>query len=122
MILVLTIIAMTSLGIIAASFIMVLKRGDPVTLLISSLAVLLGGVYYPVQLMPQWLQQLSRLLPITYSLDAMRRTLLADASFQDVMPDIIALAIFGIVLVPMSLLIFRYAVHRAKVDGSLAHF
>ena len=121
-VLVLTIIAMTSLGIIAASFIMVLKRGDPVTLLISSLAVLLGGVYYPVQLMPQWLQQLSRLLPITYSLDAMRRTLLADASFQEIMPDIIALAIFGIVLVPVSLLIFRYAVHRAKVDGSLAHF
>jgi ABC-2 type transport system permease protein len=121
-VLVLTIIAMTSLGIIAASFIMVLKRGDPVTLLISSLAVLLGGVYYPIQLMPQWLQQLSRLLPITYSLDAMRRTLLADASFQDVMPDIIALAIFGLVLVPVSLLIFRYAVHRAKVDGSLAHF
>ena len=121
-VLVLTIIAMTSLGIIAASFIMVLKRGDPVTLLISSLAVLLGGVYYPIQLMPQWLQQLSRLLPITYSLDAMRRTLLANASFQDVMPDIIALAIFGMVLVPVSLLVFRYAVHRAKVDGSLAHF
>ena len=121
-VLVLTIIAMTSLGIIAASFIMVLKSGDPVTLLISSLAVLLGGVYYPVQLMPQWLQQLSRLLPITYSLDAMRRTLLADASFQEIMPDIIALAIFGVVLVPLSLLIFRYAVHRAKVDGSLAHF
>jgi len=121
-VLVLTIIAMTSLGIIAASFIMVLKRGDPVTLLISSLAVLLGGVYYPVQLMPQWLQQLSRLVPITYSLDAMRRTLLADASFQEIMPDIIALAIFGIVLVPVSLLVFRYAVHRAKVDGSLAHF
>ena len=121
-VLVLTIIAMTSLGIIAASFIMVLKRGDPVTLLISSLAVLLGGVYYPVQLMPQWLQQLSRLLPITYSLDAMRRTLLNNASFQEIMPDIIALVIFGVVLVPLSLLIFRYAVHRAKVDGSLAHF
>ena len=121
-VLVLTIIAMTSLGIIAASFIMVLKRGDPVTLLISSLAILLGGVYYPVQLMPQWLQQLSRLLPITYSLDGMRRALLTDASFQEIMPDIIALAIFGIVLVPVSLLIFRYAVHRAKVDGSLAHF
>lgn len=121
-VLVLTIIAMTSLGIIAASFIMVLKRGDPVTLLISSLAVLLGGVYYPVQLMPQWLQLLSRLLPITYSLDAMRRALLTNASFQEIMPDIIALAIFGIVLVPLSLLIFRFAVHRAKVDGSLAHF
>lgn len=121
-VLVLTIIAMTSLGIIAASFIMVLKRGDPVTILVNSVAVLLGGVYYPVELMPLWLQQLSRLLPITYSLDAMRRALLTEASFQEIMPDIIALAIFGTVLVPVSLLIFRYAVHRAKVDGSLAHF
>ena len=121
-VLVLTIIAMTSLGIIAASFIMVLKRGDPVTILINSLVVLLGGVYYPVQVMPQWLQQLSRLIPITYSLDGMRRALLSDASFQEIMPDIIALIIFSIILIPLSLLIFRYAVHRAKVDGSLAHF
>jgi len=121
-VLVLTIIAMTGLGIIAASFIMVVKRGEPVTILISSLATLLGGVYYPVQLMPEALQKLSRLLPITYSLDAMRRALLTDASFQEIMPDIIALVIFCVVLVPLSLLIFRYAVHRAKVDGSLAHF
>lgn len=121
-VLILTIIAMTSLGIIAASFIMVLKRGDPVTLLINSLAVLLGGVYYPVQLMPEWLQRLSRLLPITYSLDAMRRALLSDATFQEIMPDIVALIAFCVLLVPLSLLIFRYAVHRAKVEGSLAHF
>jgi ABC-2 type transport system permease protein len=121
-VLVLTIVAMTSLGIIAASFIMVLKRGDPVTLVVNSVAVLLGGVYYPVQLMPEWLQRLSRLIPITYSLDAMRRALLTDASFQELLPDIVALIVFCVLLIPSSLLIFRYAVHRAKVDGSLAHF
>ena len=121
-ILVLTIVAMTAVGIIAASFIMVLKRGDPVTWLFNSLGLLLGGVYYPVSLMPEWLQKLSWLLPITYSLDGMRRALLTNASFQELWPNIAALLIFSAILVPASLAIFRHAVHRAKVDGSLAHF
>ncbi len=122
LILALTIVAMTAVGIIAASFIMVLKRGDPVTWLFNSVGLLLGGVYYPVSLMPEWLQKLSWLLPITYSLDGMRRALLTDASFQELLPNIVALSIFSAVLVPASLAIFRRAVHRAKVDGSLAHF
>lgn len=121
-ILVLTIITMTAIGIIAASFIMVLKRGDPVTWLFNSLGLLLGGVYYPVSLMPQWLQTLAWLLPITYALDGMRQALLMNASFQDLMPNIVALVVFSVVLVPASLYIFRRAVQRAKVDGSLAHF
>ncbi|MFN2165596.1 MAG: ABC transporter permease [Anaerolineae bacterium] len=121
-ILVLTIIAMSAVGIIAASFIMVLKRGDPVTVVFNSVSLLLGGVYYPIDLMPNWLQTLARLLPITYALDSMRRALLVNASFQDLLPDMIALAFFCLVLVPASLLIFRKAVYRAKMDGSLAHY
>jgi ABC-2 type transport system permease protein len=52
----------------------------------------------------------------------MRRALLTNASFAELMPNIVALLIFSAVLVPASLYIFRRAVHRAKVDGSLAHF
>lgn len=122
LILLLTIIAMTSLGVMAASFIMVLKRGEPVTWIFNSVALLLGGVYYPIQIMPGWLQGLSRLLPITYSLQAMRRALLSDATWAELLPDLAALALFCLVLVPLSLLAFRLAVHRAKVDGSLAHY
>lgn len=122
LILVLTIISMTAIGIVAASFIMVLKRGDPVTWLFNSIGLLLGGVYYPVSVMPDWLQTLSRLIPVTYALDAMRRALLTGATFQELLPDIIALVVFCVVLAPLSLFIFRQAVYRAKVDGSLAHF
>jgi ABC-2 type transport system permease protein len=121
-ILLLTIIAMTSMGIVAASFIMVLKRGDPVTWVFNTASLLLGGVYYPVEILPTWLQALSRLLPITYALEAMRQALLNNASLQELWPDIAALIIFCIALVPLSLLSFRVAVHRAKIDGSLAHY
>jgi len=68
------------------------------------------------------LQHLSRLLPITYSLRAMRLALLKGYSLSALASDILALALFGLVLLPLSLLAFRYAVHRAKVDGSLTQY
>ncbi len=121
-ILILTIITFSSLGIIAASFIMVLKRGDPITWAFNALSVLLGGVYYPISILPDWLQIIARIFPITYTLEAMRKALLTSATFSELLPEIIALSIFSIILLPLSLYIFKYSVRRAKIDGSLTHY
>ena len=117
-----SIVAFASIGIIAAGVIMIVKRGEPITTLFSGFATLVGGVYYPVEIMPDWLQAISHLLPLTYALNAMRRTLLSGASWRDVAPDLLILTAFAAVLFPLSLLIFRYAVQRARADGSLAHY
>ena len=122
LILVLTVVSFSSLGIMAASFIMVLKRGDPVTWIFGTLSSLLGGVYYPLAVMPQWMQAISNLLPITYALRAMRLALLQGASFSELMPDILALGAFCVILLPASLLAFGYAVKWARRDGSLTHY
>jgi ABC-2 type transport system permease protein len=122
LVLLLTITSFSSLGIIAASFIMVLKRGDPVTWLFNVVSGLLGGVYFPVAIMPGWMQWLSKLLPITYALEAMRLALLQGATPQELIPEILALGAFSAVLLPLSLFAFRYAVRLAKVDGSLTHY
>lgn len=122
LILLLTVVVFSCMGILAASFIMVLKRGDPITWVFSSISSLLGGVYYPVAVLPGWLQALSWLIPITYSLRGMRMALLQGASFAALLPDILALLAFAVLLLPLSLLAFRYAVQRAKVDGSLTHY
>ncbi len=120
--LLLSVITFSSLGIIAASFIIVLKRGDPVTWLFSTVASLLGGVYYPIDVLPAWLQKLSALIPVTYALHAMRQALLAGADLHALWPDILALAGFCVILTPISLLIFRMAVYQARRDGSLAQY
>jgi ABC-2 type transport system permease protein len=120
--LILTIICFSSLGIISASFIMVLKQGDPINWVFSALSGLLGGVFYPITVLPQWLQMFSYILPITYSLNAMRLALLQGYSLEALAPDILALMLFSVVMLPFSILAFRYAVRRAKVDGSLTQY
>jgi ABC-2 type transport system permease protein len=122
LILILAIITFSSLGIIAASFIMVLKRGDPVTWVVNALASLLGGVFYPIEVLPEWLQRASSFVPVTYALRAMRRALLMGVSTRALLPDVLTLAAFGIILLPISLLAFHLAVRRARHDGSLAHY
>ena len=121
-VLILTIVAFSGLGIMAASFILVTKRGDPVTTLVGGVGLLLGGVYYPVELLPSWLQFLAALIPVTYALRAMRNALLNNASWSVLLPDIGALVIFCVILVPLSLFTFKQAVRWAKIDGSLAHY
>ncbi|MEJ2352528.1 MAG: ABC transporter permease, partial [Anaerolineales bacterium] len=121
-VLILTIISFSSLGIIAASFIMVLKRGDPITWLFNATSSFLGGIYYPVTILPGWLQFFSYLLPVTYALRAMRLALLQGASTATILSDILVLAVFSAILMPASLLAFRFAVRRARVDGSLSQY
>ncbi len=119
---VLTILAFGSFGIISASFIMVFKQGDPLALALNTASSLLGGVYYPITVLPFWLQPLSHLLPITYSLRAMRHAVLQGYSLRALAPDILVLALFSVILLPLSLIVFRLAIRKAKLDGSLAQF
>jgi ABC-2 type transport system permease protein len=122
LILILTITSFTSFGIISASFVMVLKKGDPVGWLFTSLSALLGGLYYPVSVLPDWLQYLSYLLPVTYALEGMRLALLKGYSIYELFPNIIALVLFSCIMMPLSIVIFGYAIKRAKKEGSLTHY
>ncbi len=122
LILLLTIFSFSSLGIISASFIMVLKRGDPLSWIFTSMSWLLGGVYYPITVLPDWVQKFSYLLPITYSLEGMRLALLQGYTLRELFPSIIPLLIFTIIMLPISIWVFKYAVKKAKVDGSLIKY
>jgi ABC-2 type transport system permease protein len=121
-ILLLTVVTFSSLGIIAAGFIMVLKRGDPITWIFGAVSSLLGGIYYPIMVLPGWMQTLAKLIPVTYALRAMRLALLQGASFSELRGDIITLGIFCLVLLPLSLMVFGFAVRLARIDGSLTHY
>lgn len=122
LILLLTVASASSFGIIAASFIMVVKKGDPISWLFKSASWLLGGVVFPVAILPPWMQKLALLLPTTHALRAMRLALLQGKSMIDVLPEVAALSVFCFLLLPISLSVLKYAVRRAKQEGTLTHY
>ncbi|MGA1823027.1 MAG: ABC transporter permease [bacterium] len=118
----LTITTFSSIGIISASFIMVLKKGDPIAHLFAGISWFLGGVYYPITVLPMWVRKFSYIIPLTYSLEGMRFALLKGHSVRALLPNILALGIFSVLMWPLSIICFQYAVNRAKRDGSLTHY
>ena len=121
-ILLLTVLSLSSIGILSACFVIIFKQGNPINFVIGSVSSLLSGVYYPIAVLPMWLQAAAKIYPLTYTLDAMRRALLTGASTLELLPQIGVLAGFSVALLPLSLLAFREAVKQAKRDGSLTQF
>jgi ABC-2 type transport system permease protein len=118
---VLSLLAFSSIGILSATFTLVFKRGDPLLWLFGSGSWLLGGVLYPVDVLPPSLQRLSRLLPITHATEGMRAALLGGASAALIVADLRALALFALIGFPVSVLLFSLGIDHAKRVGTLDH-
>jgi ABC-2 type transport system permease protein len=117
----LAVAAFACLGIAEAGIGIVVKRGNPLAFALSSFSVLVGGAFFPVSLLPTWLQWISALHPLSYATEGVRAALLSGASFEQLLPEASALLVFDALSIPVSLWVFAWAVRRARTDGSLAH-
>jgi len=117
-----TIIALSGIGILSAAFVLYFKRGNPVNFVISSLSFLFGNVVIPSRSLPDSVAWISKLIPVSYATEAVRGALLRGQGLREIGPDLLALAAFAVVLVPVGLLGARIAVRRAKREGSLVQY
>ena len=107
-------------GIIAAVLPMLYpERGAQMTNFAQALFLLASGVYYPVSVLPGWLQTISRVSPATYTLEGVRAALLDGASVQSLTPIIGLLIVIGLVTIPLGVVIFQWGERYAKRTGKL---
>ncbi len=122
LVLLLTITSFSGLGILSASFIIILKRGNPIGWLIGNLEGLLGGVYFPITVFPPWLQILAGLLPITYAIKAIQLAVYKGYGVTELSKEIIFLSLFSLFLIPAGMAAFSFALKKARRDGTLAQY
>ncbi|MDH5523383.1 MAG: ABC transporter permease [Desulfobulbaceae bacterium] len=119
---ILTLIPFLGLGLFSAAFIIVFKQGSPISGLMAMASGLLGGVLYPVSVLPAWLIPFSSVLPITHGLEAMRRILLNGAGIQDVIGQWNILFWLSLAFMGIGCGSIYYGLKIAKKDGSLLHY
>ena len=108
------------IGILAAILpLLYVERGAQMTFVVQSSLLLVSGVYYPVDILPGWMQVLSHLSPATYVLDGVRAGLSNGVAVADLGRDVWPLILLGIVLIPFSLWAFGRAERYAKRTGKL---
>jgi ABC-2 type transport system permease protein len=124
-------LAFVGLGLIAAVFpVMSAERGAEATHIFQGSLLLVSGVYYPIEVLPKWMQPLSAISPATYTLSACRKLFgvgmpgstaerLAGAPLSAVWHELLILALMGVVLLPFGLWVFVKIEAWAKRAGKL---
>jgi ABC-2 type transport system permease protein len=95
------------------------EKGTQLGFIAQGLLLVVSGVYYPVSVLPEWMQWLSVISPATYALDGMRDAIIDGAGVTAMWSNIWPLIIIGIVSIPLGLEVFRRGERYAKKHGKL---
>lgn len=119
---VLTILIFLMLGMISCSILVLVKKGDPLNWIFSSLSGLLAGTMFPIAVLPDWLRAVALCLPLTHSLEAMRKCLLIGMSARQVYHHLAVLLAFTVVLFPVTVFVNNMCMKRARKQGAFSTY
>jgi ABC-2 type transport system permease protein len=108
-----------AVGVVMAAYVLVFKRGETLTGLAMTAVSVVGGVYYPVALLPHGLRVLADVLPFTWVVSVLRQSLLLG---QVPGGRILELLASDVVAFPLALMLFALALRHAKRRGTLAQY
>jgi ABC-2 type transport system permease protein len=107
------------LGLTSAAAILTFKRGAGLVGMGALVLALFSGLYFPIELLPDWLTTVAELNPIALAIDGMREALLGGAGWSQVGPTVALLAPMSLAALGLGILAFRVALARERRLGSL---
>lgn len=118
----LTIPSLYGIGVAFASLIIRFKEANTMVFLVRGIFMIFTGASYPLAVLPGWMQIVSAYLPLTYTIHGIRQVSLAGAGFWDILPDLQMLLLFGLVILPVGYMLFRFTERRARRTGALGQY
>jgi ABC-2 type transport system permease protein len=119
---VLSAMAFSPFGLLLLSVVLVFKQASGgATWVVAGLA-LVGGLYFPVSFLPNWIEWASEVQPFTPAVDLLRH-LLVDTPLKDsAWLEVLKLAGFAGVLLPVSAWCVGRAVERSRRTGTIIEY
>jgi ABC-2 type transport system permease protein len=95
------------------------EKGAQIGFIAQGLLLVVSGVYYPISVMPHWMQAIATVSPATYALHGIRAAVLGGSGLGGVWGDVWPLLILGAASIPLGLGVFRAGERYAKRHGKL---
>lgn len=113
-------VSLVGFGVVAAVLpLLSPEKGQQVSYIVSSVLLLVSGVYYEVEVLPEWMQMIAMFSPVTYALEGSRAALQDGAGMAELWESIWVLLVMGVVFVPLGLFVFHLGESYAKRTGKL---
>jgi ABC-2 type transport system permease protein len=110
--LLLGVFSFVGIGIVITSF---AKDQETATMLMMTLMfpmMFLSGVFFPIQQMPWYMQDISKVLPLTYASQALRKVMVLGAEIPSISTELTILIVFGVVTTAIAVPVFRRMMTR----------
>jgi len=110
--LLLGVFSFVGLGVVITSF---AKDQETATMLMMTLMfpmMFLSGVFFPIQQMPWYMQDISKVLPLTYASQALRKVMVLGAGIPAISTELIVLMVFGAIMTAIAVPVFRRMMTR----------
>lgn len=107
--LLLGVFSFVGLGVVLTSF---AKDQETAVMIMTTIMfpmLFLSGVFFPIEQMPWFMQSISKILPLTYLVDALRKVMVLGAGITALTTELAVLIIFGTVMIMIAVPVFKRA-------------
>jgi ABC-2 type transport system permease protein len=113
-------VSFVGIGIMASILPLIyVERGSQMVYVVQATLLLFSGVYYSVEILPEWMQFVAQFSPATYVLEGVRQALIDDVGLGAQLGLVWPLLVMGFVFVPLGIYAFTRAERYAKRTGKL---
>ena len=110
--LLLGVFSFVGLGVVLTSFAKDQETAMMIMMTLMFPMMFLSGVFFPVQQMPWYMQNISKMLPLTYAADALRKVMVLGAGIPEITTELSVLIAFGAVMIAIAVPVFKRAMTR----------
>lgn len=118
----LALLAFLPIGLLFAALSIVIKQGAIGTSWVIALMALTGGVYFPLSVLPRWMQAIGELQPFTPATAALRHLLVGGPTGASTSAALLKLAGFAALLLPASIAMLSGAIRVGQRRGTIIEY
>jgi ABC-2 type transport system permease protein len=110
--LLLGVFSFVGLGIVITSFAKDQETAQMMMMTLMFPMMFLSGVFFPIQQMPWYMQDISKVLPLTYASQALRKVMVLGAGIPDITTELTVMIVFGVIMTAIAVPVFRRMMTR----------
>ena len=112
LLLILTVFSFIGIGIMISAIASEQETAMTIMMTLTFPMIFLSGAFFPIQQMPAAMQWISKAIPLTYAVEALRKCIVLGTSITGMMPEVWVMLGFGVVFTAVAIPVFSRVITR----------
>jgi len=112
LVLLLGVLGFVGIGIIATSVASEQETATMILMMMQIPMMFLSGILYPIEQLPLWMQMISRVIPLTYAVTALRKVMVLGAPVTAIGSELAILIVIAVVTISLAIPLFERAITK----------